>query len=137
MLAGIHGGCVHVHTAHAPDFYLQPFFDICVFSTYTLIEETNNEKGGNAMQHFDRNQRDIIDQIRKTGRCNNSQIAVLLPSLVNYILKIDTDMGQKLALRYGQDLGSMLEGLGTELLNCRQDALSMFELKVSKTHKDN
>jgi hypothetical protein len=128
---------VHVHTAHVPNFLFAAFFDICVFSTYTLIEEANNGTGKKAMQHFDRNQRDIIDQIRKTGRCNNSQIAVLLPSLVNYILKIDTDMGEKLALRYGQDLGSMLEGLGTELLNGRQDALSMFELMVSKTHKDN
>jgi hypothetical protein len=89
------------------------------------------------MEQFDRTQRDIIDQIRKTGRCNNSQIAVLLPSLVNFILKNDTDMGQKLAVRYGEDLGSMLEGLGTELLNGRQDALSMFELMVSRTHKDN
>jgi hypothetical protein len=89
------------------------------------------------MQHFDRNQRDIIDQIRRTGRCNNSQIAVLLPSLVNYILKIDTAIGQKLALRYGQDVSSMLEGLGSELLNGRQDALSLFEIMVSKTHKDN
>ena len=89
------------------------------------------------MQHFDRAQRDIIDQIRKTGRCNNTQIAVLLPSLVNFILKNDTDMGQRLAVRYGEDLGSMLEGLGTELLNGRQDALSMFELMVSRTHKDN
>ena len=89
------------------------------------------------MEHFDRTQRDIIDQIRKTGRCNNSQIALLLPTLVNFILKIDTDMGQKLAVRYGEDLGSMLEGLGTELLNGRQDALSMFELMVSRTHKDN
>ncbi len=89
------------------------------------------------MEHFDRKQRDIIDQIRKTGRCNNSQIAVLLPTLVNFILKIDTDMSQKLAVRYGEDLGSMLEGLGTELLNGRQDALSMFELMVSRTHKDN
>ncbi len=89
------------------------------------------------MQHFDRNQRDIIDQIRRTGRCNNSQIAVLLPSLVNYILKIDTTIGQKLALRYGQDVSSMLEGLGSELLNGRQDALSLFEIMVSKTHKDN
>ena len=89
------------------------------------------------MEHFDRTQRDIIDQIRKTGRCNNSQIAVLLPTLVNFILKIDTDMGQKLAVRYGEDLGSMLEGLGAELLNGRQDALSMFELMVSRTHKDN
>ena len=89
------------------------------------------------MEHFDRNQRDIIDQIRKTGRCNNSQIAVLLPSLVNYILKIDTAIGQKLALRYGQDISSMLEGLGSELLNGRQDALSLFEIMVSKTHKDN
>jgi hypothetical protein len=89
------------------------------------------------MEHFDRAQRDIIDQIRKTGRCNNSQIARLLPTLVNFILKIDTDMGQKLAVRYGEDLGSMLEGLGTELLNGRQDALSMFELMVSRTHKDN
>jgi len=89
------------------------------------------------MEHFDRTQRDIIDQIRKTGRCNNTQIAVLLPTLVNFILKIDTDMGQKLAVRYGEDLGSMLEGLGEELLNGRQDALSMFELMVSRTHKDN
>jgi len=89
------------------------------------------------MEHFDRTQLDIIDQIRKTGRCNNTQIAVLLPTLVNFILKIDTDMGQKLAVRYGEDLGSMLEGLGTELLNGRQDALSMFELMVSRTHKDN
>ncbi len=89
------------------------------------------------MEHFDRIQRDIIDQIRKTGRCNNTQIAQLLPTLVNFILKIDTDMGQKLAVRYGEDLGSMLEGLGTELLNGRQDALSMFELMVSRTHKDN
>ena len=89
------------------------------------------------MEHFDRTQRDIIDQIRKTGRCNNSQIAVLLPTLVNFILKMDTDMGQKLAVRYGEDLGSMLEGLGTELLNGRQDALSMCELMVSRTHKDN
>ncbi len=89
------------------------------------------------MEPFDRTQRDIIDQIRKTGRCNNTQIAVLLPTLVNFILKIDTDMGQKLAVRYGEDLGSMLEGLGTELLNGRQDALSMFELMVSRTHKDN
>ena len=89
------------------------------------------------METFDRTQRDIIDQIRKTGRCNNTQIAVLLPTLVNFILKIDTDMGQKLAVRYGEDLGSMLEGLGTELLNGRQDALSMFELMVSRTHKDN
>jgi hypothetical protein len=89
------------------------------------------------MELFDRTQRDIIDQIRKTGRCNNTQIAVLLPTLVNFILKIDTDMGQKLAVRYGEDLGSMLEGLGTELLNGRQDALSMFELMVSRTHKDN
>jgi hypothetical protein len=118
-------------------FYLQSFFDRCVFSTYTLSEEENNVTGEKTMQDFDRNQRDIIDQIRKTGRCNNTQIAVLLPSLVNYILKIDTDMGQKLAVRYGQDLGSMLEGLGSELLNGRQDALSMFELMVSKTHKDN
>ena len=83
------------------------------------------------MQHFDRNQLDIIDQIRKTGRCNNSQIAVLLPSLVNYILKNDTDMGQTLALRYGQDISSMLEGLGSELLNGRQDALSLFEIMTS------
>lgn len=89
------------------------------------------------MEHFDRNQRDIIDQIRKTGRCNNTQIAVLLPSLVNYILTNDTDMGEQLALRYGQDLGSMLEGLGTELLSGRQDALGLFEIMVSKTHKDN
>jgi len=89
------------------------------------------------MEHFDRTQRDIIDQIRKTGRCNNSQIAVLLPTLVNFILKIDTDMGQKLAVRYGEDLPAMLEGLGNELLNGRQDALSMFELMVSRTHKDN
>jgi hypothetical protein len=89
------------------------------------------------MQHFDRNQRDIIDQIRRTGRCNNTQIAVLLPSLVNYILKIDTAIGQKLAIRYGQDISSMLEGLGSELLNGRQDALSLFEIMVSKTHKDN
>ena len=128
----IRWGWVHV----SRDFF-QPFFDRCVFSTYTLSEEENNVTGEKAMQHFDRNQRDIIDQIRKTGRCNNTQIAVLLPSLVNYILKIDTAMGQKLALRYGQDLGSMLEGLGSELLNGRQDALSMFELMVSKTHKDN
>jgi len=46
-------------------------------------------------------------------------------------------MGQKLAVRYGEDLPSMLEGLGSELLNGRQDALSMFELMVSRTHKDN
>ncbi|MBM4310007.1 MAG: hypothetical protein FJ119_03535 [Deltaproteobacteria bacterium] len=89
------------------------------------------------MQPFDRAQRDIIDQIRKTGRCNNTQIAILLPSLVNYILKNDTGMGEKLALRYGQDLPSMLEGLGSELLNGRQDALSFFEIMVSKTQKDN
>jgi hypothetical protein len=89
------------------------------------------------MEHFDRTQRDIIDQIRKTGRCNNTQIAILLPSLVNYILKTDSTMGENLALRYGQDLPSMLEGLGTELLNGRQDAISFFEIMVSKTHKDN
>ncbi len=89
------------------------------------------------MQPFDRTQNDIIDQIRKTGRCNNTQIAILLPSLVNYILKNDSSLGEKLALRYGQDLPSMLEGLGTELLSGRQDALSFFEMMVSKTHKDN
>jgi len=93
--------------------------------------------GKTDMQPFDRNQRDIIDQIRRTGRCNNSQIAVLLPSLVNYILKTDDSIGQKLAVRYGQDLGSMLEGLGSELLDGRQDAISLFEIMVSKTHKDN
>ncbi len=89
------------------------------------------------MQHFDRTQTDIIDQIRRTGRCNNSQIAVLLPTLVNYILKTDSNMGQALALRYGPDLPSMLEGLGSALLDGRQDALRLFEIMVSKTRKDN
>lgn len=93
--------------------------------------------GKTDMQPFNRNQRDIIDQIRRTGRCNNTQIAVLLPSLVNYILKTDDTIGQKLAVRYGQDLGSMLEGLGSELLDGRQDAISLFEIMVSKTRKDN
>ena len=89
------------------------------------------------MQHFDRTQREIIDQICRTGRCNNSQMAVLLPSLVHYILKTDTAIGQSLALRYGQDLPTMLSGFGSELLNGRQDALSLFEIMVSKTRKDN
>ncbi len=75
--------------------------------------------------------------IAKTGCFSRPQIAVLLPSLTEYIMQGHEDVFRQLSQRYGGRVADILEGLGSELLAGDEQARELFEIMVSRTRKDN
>jgi hypothetical protein len=88
------------------------------------------------MHFFSTRQRDAIAQILTTGTVRKSQVAILLPRLVEYVFRNDATLRARLVHTYGPRVADVLEGLGSALLAGEPQARGLFELMVSKTRKD-
>jgi hypothetical protein len=106
-----------------PAFVDQPVVELCVERV--------------AMEFFSSRQRDVIGQILTTGAVRKSQVAILLPRLVDYVFQNESSLRDSLVRTYGPRVTDVLEGLGSALLAGDPQARTVFELMVSKTRKDN
>lgn len=88
------------------------------------------------MRTFTTDQEAVIDAFFRTGRLNNRQTAVILPTLVRWIFKEKPDLKKELVRLYGPQPEEVLSGFGADILDGSREAEFLLETLLSSIRRE-